>query len=73
MVHVGVGDKDRCDRLDDPFGKMGDLAAVEEQRPPLGADPQKEQRVIQKAAEEGRLAVAERKSSNRAPHEVDSS
>ena len=47
VIHVGVGDKDRRDRLDDPFGEMGDLAAVEEQRPPFGADPQKEERIAQ--------------------------
>ena len=42
MIHVGMGDEDRVHRLDDPFGKMGDLAAVEEQSSLHGADSQKE-------------------------------
>jgi hypothetical protein len=59
VVHVGMGDENRIDRLDDPFGQVGDLAAIEKQRPSQGADAQEEQRIVQQAAEEGRLQVAE--------------
>jgi len=54
MIHVGMGDEDRIDRLDDPFCEMSDLAAVEEQRPLEGADPQEEERIVQQTTEESR-------------------
>lgn len=43
------------------FCQVGDLAAVEQKGTPQGADAQKQQRVVQQAAKEGRLAVAEGK------------
>lgn len=59
MVHMGMGDEYGIDRLDHPFGKMGDLAAIEEQRPLQGTDPQEEKRIIQQTSEECRFNVAE--------------
>jgi hypothetical protein len=59
MIHVGMGDEDGIHRFDDPLGQMGDLAAVEEQRPSQGADPEEEEGVVQQAAEKGRFDEAE--------------
>ena len=58
MIHVGMGDEEGINRLYDPFGKMGDLAAVEEQRSPHGTDPQKEERIVQQPSEKSRFDIA---------------
>jgi len=39
MVHMGMGDKNSVDRLDDPLGQMCYLAAIKEQRPLQWPDP----------------------------------
>jgi hypothetical protein len=55
---MGMSDEDGIDRLYDPLGQVGDLAAVEEQRPLQGPDPEEEERIVQQAAEKGRFDIA---------------
>ena len=64
MIHMGMGDEYRIYRLDNPFGKMGDLAAIEEQCSLEGSDPQEEQRIIQQTSEECRFNIAEWKAAS---------
>ena len=59
VVHMSMGYEYSVYRLDHALGEMGDLAAVEEQRPFEWPDTQEQQGVIQKAAEEGCFKVAE--------------
>ena len=68
MIHVGVGDEYRLDGFDHPLDQVGDLAAVEEQSPPHGTDAQEDERIVQQAAEAGRLAIAEWKTTFEADH-----
>jgi hypothetical protein len=56
---MGMTDKQRGDRLDDPLGQVSDLPAIEEERTPLRADAQKKERVVQETAEYGWLKVTE--------------
>lgn len=64
MVHVGMSDEYCINRLDNPFGKMDDLAAIEEQRSLEGADPQEEKWIIQQPSEKCRFNVAEWKAAS---------
>jgi hypothetical protein len=59
-----MGDEYGINRLDNPFGKMGYLAAVEEQRSLQGADPQEEKRIIKQPSEECRFDIAEWKATS---------
>ena len=57
---MGVADEKRFDLLQDAFGQVVDLAAVEQGAFPQRPGMDEEERVIEEAGEKSRLQIAER-------------